>query len=170
MSANKIRVVCAGETLCYCRNDDEVNEMARERGLDAEQVSEDPPVWRLADLGRESYAKARSARNSRRASKRPPLKVIQLRPTIATADLSTKMRQAIKFINKGHPVKFELRLRGARQKAAVDTFKAWFDDNLAEFKCAFHQFEMPAVAVGGGTLTLTIGAGTLTALEERPPH
>ncbi len=48
--------------------------------------------------------------------KEKKIKELRLRPNIATHDLNTKLRQASKFLEKGHRVRFVLRFKGREHK------------------------------------------------------
>ena len=106
--------------------------MARERGLYLVEVAPNavPPVCRLMDYGKFRYEQSRKERESRRHQHVIELKEVRIRPKIDDHDLSTKGRQAAKFLDAGDKVKVTVLFRG-REMAHPDLGKALLDQ-LAE--------------------------------------
>jgi len=102
--------------------------LAREKGLDLIELapSAKPPVCRIMDFGKYQYKQ--SAHKKKDKPKKIEVKGIRLSLKIGQHDLMTKARQAVKFLNRGHKVKIEMRLRG-REKAHFDLAK----EKLEEF-------------------------------------
>lgn len=88
--------------------------LAEERGLDLVEVAPNanPPVCRLLDYGKYMYELQKKAREARKASKQAEIKEIRLRPRIGEHDLDFKLRDARRFLSKGHKVRFRVRFRG----------------------------------------------------------
>lgn len=96
--------------------------LAREKGLDLIELAPfaKPPVCRIMDFGKYQYKQ--SAHKKKDKPKKIEVKGIRLSLKIGLHDLATKARQAAKFLNRGHRVKIEMRLRG-REKAHFDLAK-----------------------------------------------
>lgn len=92
--------------------------MAEERGVDLIEVSPQaqPPVCRLMEFGKFQYQQSRQTKNK---TKRVDIKGIRLSLKIGQHDIETKQKQVLKFLDQGHKVKIDLRLRG-REKAFRD--------------------------------------------------
>ncbi len=88
--------------------------LAEERGLDLVEVAPNanPPVCRLLDYGKYMYELQKKAREARKASKHAEIKEIRLRPRIGEHDLEFKLRDARRFLTKGHKVRFRVWFRG----------------------------------------------------------
>ncbi len=102
-----------GEHLGVMTNE-EAKKLAQEKGLDLVEVSPlaKPPVCRIIDYGKFQYKQARSQGKV----KKTETKGVRLSLKIGQHDLDTKKKQALKFLDQGHKVKVELRLRG-RERA-----------------------------------------------------
>jgi len=92
-------------------------EMANERELDLIQVTEklEPPVCKIGEYGKYLYQQEKKARESKKQGG-GELKEIRLTYNISDHDLDTRVKQAEKFLQKGHRLRITLPLRG-RQKA-----------------------------------------------------
>ena len=90
---------------------------SRDKGLDLIQVTEkvDPPVCKLGDFGKYLYHEKKKEKRSSTVD----LKNIRLTYNISEHDTQTRMKSAVKFLQKGHPLRIELVLRG-RQKGMTD--------------------------------------------------
>ncbi len=75
-----------------------------------------PPVCKFVDYGQLQYEQKKKARQQKGKQKKTEIKGIRLSTTIGEHDLGIRQKQATKFLEKGHKVQLELRLRG-RQKA-----------------------------------------------------
>ena len=91
-------------------------EMAKEKGLDLVQITEkvEPPVCKITDYGKYLYHQKKKERHVKSTSSE--LKGIRLKFGISTHDMETRVKSALKFLEKGDKVRIELPLRG-RQKA-----------------------------------------------------
>lgn len=87
---------------------------ADEAGLDLAEVSPsaNPPVVKILDWGKYRYEQEKQAAKSRRNQKTVELKQIRLGFKTDVHDIDVKKRAAIKFLQKGHKVKINLRFRG----------------------------------------------------------
>lgn len=94
----------------------EAQARANKAGLDLVEVSPTakPPVCRIMDYGKYRYEQ--SKRQSQSKQVRVKLKEIKFHINVEQHDYETKLRQARKFFEKGHRVKFSLFYRG-RERA-----------------------------------------------------
>jgi len=89
-------------------------EIAAERGFDLVEVqpNENPPIAKFINYGSFQYQKEKQAKKQKKASKSLDVKSIRLSMKIGEHDKETKIKQATKFLEKGHKIKVELILRG----------------------------------------------------------
>lgn len=71
-----------------------------------------PPVARIMDYGKYRYEQQKREREVRRNQRVINVKEIRLSPTIDDHDFQTKLRNAIRFLEKGDKVKASIRFRG----------------------------------------------------------
>ena len=87
---------------------------AEEAGLDLIEVAAaaDPPVCRIADLGKYKFEQDKRARDSKKNQHVSEVKEVRLRPRTDDHDLQVRVRAARRFLEEGHKVKVEVRFRG----------------------------------------------------------
>jgi len=87
---------------------------AEEAGLDLIEVAAaaDPPVCRIADLGKFKFEQDKRARDSKKNQHISEVKEVRLRPRTDDHDLQVRVRAARRFLEDGHKVKVEVRFRG----------------------------------------------------------
>jgi translation initiation factor IF-3 len=87
---------------------------AEDAGLDLIEVaaSADPPVCRIADLGKFKFEQDKRARESKKNQHVSEVKEVRLRPRTDDHDLQVRVRAARRFLEEGHKVKVEVRFRG----------------------------------------------------------
>lgn len=87
---------------------------AEESGLDLIEVAAaaDPPVCRIADLGKYKFEQDKRARDSKKNQHVSEVKEVRLRPRTDDHDLQVRVRAARRFLEEGHKVKVEVRFRG----------------------------------------------------------
>ena len=87
---------------------------AEEAGLDLIEVaaSADPPVCRIADVGKFKFEQDKRARESKKNQHISEVKEVRLRPRTDDHDLQVRVRAARRFLEDGHKVKVEVRFRG----------------------------------------------------------
>jgi len=92
--------------------------LAKEKGLDLVEVSPNarPPICKILDYGQFKYQKAKEEQKQRKRQKKVDVKGIRISMRISGNDLDMKIKQAQKFLDKGHKVRIELVMRG-REKA-----------------------------------------------------
>lgn len=95
--------------------------MAHEKGLDLVEVAPnaEPPVCRIVDFGKFIYQRARRERDARKAQKMTEVKEIRLRPKTGEHDLSYKMKDARRFLERGDKVRLRMIFRG-REMTHID--------------------------------------------------
>jgi len=88
--------------------------MAVEADLDLIELSPvaNPPVCRIMNMGQWQYIQSQKQKKQKKLD----TKVIRLSFKIGEHDRQVRMNQATKFLEKGHRVKLEMRLKG-REKA-----------------------------------------------------
>lgn len=86
--------------------------MAKEKKLDLVMVSEesDPPVCKIMNFGKVKYQKNKTEKKQKQ--NQTEQKEIWLRPNTEDHDLETKMKQASKFLGKGHKVLITIKFKG----------------------------------------------------------
>jgi len=87
---------------------------ALEKGFDLIMISPDanPPVCRIADMGKMRYEQSKKEKQSRKGQKAGQLKEIMLSAKIGEHDFNVKAERAKEFLEKGFKVKVSLRFRG----------------------------------------------------------
>ena len=92
----------------------EAMEIAARANLDLVLVAPQakPPVARVMDYGKFKFDQQKKDREIRKNSKVIVMKEVRLSPTIDEHDFQTKLRNAIKFLEKGDKVKASIRFKG----------------------------------------------------------
>src|ERR1700730_3509483 len=87
---------------------------AEEAGLDLIEVAStaDPPVCRIADLGKFKFEQDKRARDAKKNQHVSEVKEVRIRPRTDDHDLQVRVRAARRFLEEGHKVKVEVRFRG----------------------------------------------------------
>lgn len=70
----------------------------------------DVPVAKVMDYGKHQYQQKKRQRQS--TSARPTMKEVKLRPNVDDNDYGIRIQRAIKWLEGGNLVKFQIRLRG----------------------------------------------------------
>lgn len=125
--------------------------LAQSKSLDLIEVSPlaHPPVCKILDYGKFQYQQSRSQTKSKKIE----IKGIRLTFKIGQHDLDIRKKQVVKFLDQGHKVKVELRLRG-REKAFRDKAREVINSFLNNLNIEY-KIEKP-IDQQGGTLTVTI--------------
>ena len=87
---------------------------AEEAGLDLIEVAAtaEPPVCRIADLGKFKFEQDKRARDAKKNQHVSEVKEVRIRPRTDDHDLQVRVRAARRFLEEGHKVKVEVRFRG----------------------------------------------------------
>jgi translation initiation factor IF-3 len=112
--ASEVRVIDPdGEQLGVMALDD-ARHQADERGLDLIEVAPDarPPVCRIMDYGKFRYEQTRRQKEAQKKTKAAEMKAIRIRPTTDVHDVDTKTKRAVRFLQQGNKVKFDMIFRG----------------------------------------------------------
>lgn len=109
-----------GEQLGVLSKEDAVAR-AQELGSDLVVVAEkaNPPVVRIMDLGKHMYEKRKKDAKQKAKSKGKDIKGIRIGFKTDDHDWQIRLKQADKFLQNGHKVKLEVRLRG-RERQRMD--------------------------------------------------
>jgi len=71
-----------------------------------------PPVCRIMDYGKFKFEQQKKEKEARKNQKVINIKEVRFSPTIEEHDYNTKMRNVVKFLEKGDKVKCTVRFRG----------------------------------------------------------
>lgn len=71
-----------------------------------------PPVAKIMDYGKFKFEYQKKQKEHRKKQSVVTVKEVRLSPTIDKADFDTKLRNAVKFLEKGNKVKVSIRFRG----------------------------------------------------------
>jgi translation initiation factor IF-3 len=106
--------------------------LAKEAGLDLVEVSptENPPVCRIMDYGKNLYEKKKRMKMAS-AAHVVTLKEIRLRPKTDPHDRSIKLKHAKGFLDDGHKVQFTMLFKG-RERFHRDIASEAFQAIMAE--------------------------------------
>ena len=102
--------------------------VANEQGFDLVEVSPnaEPPVCRVMDFGKYLFEQNKKTQVSKKKSTRIQVKEVKFRPGTEEADYQVKLKNLIRFLNKGDKAKVTLRYRGremAHQELGVELLK-----------------------------------------------
>jgi len=89
-------------------------EIARSYGLDLVEIFPHAPVpvAKIINFDKWRYQKEKEEKKNIKSQKAKELKRVQISPRIAKNDIETKVKQIEKFLNAGHKVEIDLRLKG----------------------------------------------------------
>lgn len=88
--------------------------MAQERGLDLVEVAPNanPPVVKFLNYGSFQYQREKLWRKQKKQSQNVETKSLRISLQIGDHDKAVRVKQAEKFLGKGHNVKIEIMLKG----------------------------------------------------------
>jgi translation initiation factor IF-3 len=112
--AREVRLIGANGDQLGIKSRQEALEMAGNVNLDLVMVAPNakPPVCRIMDYGKFRFEQQKKEKEMRKNQKIINLKEVRLSPTIDEHDFNTKLRNAIKFLEKGDKVKASIRFKG----------------------------------------------------------
>ncbi|WP_238988184.1 translation initiation factor IF-3 [Filibacter tadaridae] len=112
--ARELRIIDHNGEQLGIKSRNEALEIATRVNLDLVLVAPQakPPVARIMDYGKFKFEQQKKDREVRKNQKIILLKEVRLSPTIDDHDFQTKLRNAIKFLEKGDKVKCSIRFRG----------------------------------------------------------
>jgi len=110
----EIRLIDAGSNMVGVVPTIEGLSLARESGLDLVEISPnaEPPVCKITDYGRMLFSSQKKNNTKKKKQAVLVLKEIKMSPNIGLGDYNTKMKQTLKFLEKGYKVKFSFRFKG----------------------------------------------------------
>jgi translation initiation factor IF-3 len=119
--APEIRLIGADGDNVGVVSPDRAMDMAEAAGLDLVEISPNanPPVCKIMDYGKYKYEQQKRESEARKKQKVIEVKEVKFRPNTDTHDYDVKMRNVLKFLEKGDKVKVTLRFRG-REMAHQD--------------------------------------------------
>ena len=112
--AREVRLVGPNGDQLGIKSRQEAMEIAANVNLDLVMVAPTakPPVCRIMDYGKFRFEQQKKEKDQRKNQKIISIKEIRLSPTIDEHDFNTKLRNAIKFLEKGDKVKASIRFKG----------------------------------------------------------
>ena len=112
--ARELRVIDHNGDQLGVKTRNEALEIAARVNLDLVLVAPQakPPVARIMDYGKFKFEQQKKDREIRKNQKIISMKEVRLSPTIDEHDFQTKLRNAIKFLEKGDKVKASIRFKG----------------------------------------------------------
>ncbi|CAG9619586.1 Translation initiation factor IF-3 [Sutcliffiella rhizosphaerae] len=112
--AREVRLIGQNGDQLGIKSKVEALEIATRANLDLVMVAPNakPPVCRIMDYGKFRFEQQKKDKEARKNQKVISLKEVRLSPTIDEHDFNTKLRNAIKFLEKGDKVKASIRFKG----------------------------------------------------------
>ncbi len=125
--------------------------LAESKGLDLVEVSPlaKPPVCKIMDYGKFQYKQNRTQQKTKKID----TKGVRLSFKIGQHDADFKRKQVIKFLEQGHKVKIDLRLKG-RERAFTFQAKQMVNKFIKELDTEY-KMDKP-LEVQGPTITALI--------------
>lgn len=107
-------------------------DLAKSKGFDLVAVgaSANPPVCRIMDYAKFLYEQKKKLKKSKLTGKLKEMKEFRFSPVIEEHDMTTKVRRAKEFLDKGHNVRISMLRRGRQSK---DQAKEVFTNLLTNF-------------------------------------
>jgi len=115
----------------------EALDKAEEAGLDLVEISPnaEPPVCRIMDFGKYQYEASKAQHAAKKKQKQIQVKEVKFRPGTDIGDYNVKLRNLIRFLEKGDKAKVTMRFRGremAHQELGLEMLKR-VEADLAEY-------------------------------------
>ncbi|WP_456279349.1 translation initiation factor IF-3 [Bacillus sp. AK128] len=112
--AREVRLIGANGDQLGIKSRQEALEIAQNVNLDLVMVAPTakPPVCRIMDYGKFKFEQQKKEKEARKNQKIINIKEVRLSPTIDEHDFNTKLKNAIKFLEKGDKVKASIRFKG----------------------------------------------------------
>jgi translation initiation factor IF-3 len=112
--AREVRLIDQNGEQLGIKTKNEALEIAARVNLDLVLVAPNakPPVARIMDYGKFKFEQQKKDKEARKNQKIITTKEVRLSPTIDEHDFNTKLRNAIKFLEKGDKVKASIRFKG----------------------------------------------------------
>ncbi|WP_144242693.1 translation initiation factor IF-3 [Candidatus Francisella endociliophora] len=103
-----------------------------------------PPVCRLMDYGKYLFEQGKKKAQAKKNQKQTQVKEVKLRPVTDVGDYQVKLRNLLKFLEKGDKVKVTLRFRGremSHKELGMEMLKRMAND-AADYGVVEHQPKM----------------------------
>jgi translation initiation factor IF-3 len=157
IQAEEVRVIDHEGKMLGVLKTSEALALAQEKELDLVEVSPkaDPPVCKILDFGQFKYQKVKEAKKQRAQSKEVDIKGIRLTFRIGDHDRQVRLKQAIKFLERGDKIKIELVLRG-RERAHKILAKEMVREFLKDIKEVYEVRIEQDVAFQGNRVTMIV--------------
>ena len=158
IDASEVRLVgVEGEQLGVVSTED-ARAKAAELEMDLVVVAQkaDPPVVRIMNVGKHLYEQRKKLAKQKAGSKGGDVKGVRVGFKIGAHDKEVRLRQAEGFLEQGHKVKVEMRLRG-REKGRVDMGVEKIEEFIKDIPGGA-KLEEP-VSRAGGNLSAVITRG-----------
>ncbi|WP_133120569.1 translation initiation factor IF-3 [Heyndrickxia camelliae] len=112
--AREVRLIGQNGEQLGVKSRNEAIEIASRVNLDLVLVAPNakPPVARIMDYGKYRFEQQKKEKEARKNQKVISIKEVRLSPTIEEHDFNTKLRNALKFLEKGDKVKASIRFKG----------------------------------------------------------
>ncbi|MDF2556964.1 MAG: translation initiation factor [Bacillales bacterium] len=112
--ARELRVIGVEQEQLGIMTRDQALEIAVKANLDLVLVAPNakPPVAKIMDYGKFKFEQQKKDKESKKNQKIITVKEVRLSPTIDDNDFNTKLKNAIKFLEKGDKVKASIRFKG----------------------------------------------------------
>ena len=112
--AREVRLIGQNGDQLGIKSKQEALEIAARANLDLVLVAPNakPPVCRIMDYGKFRFEQQKKEKEARKNQKIINVKEVRLSPTIDEHDFNTKLRNAVKFLEKGDKVKASIRFKG----------------------------------------------------------
>lgn len=119
---------------------EEAQQRAQEMGSDLVLVAgkADPPVVRIMDMGKHMYEQRKKQAKQKAKSKGKDIKGVRIGFKTDDHDWEVRLKQADKFLQQGHKVKLEVRLRG-REKSRGDLAEKRVQEFIAQLPIPARQ-------------------------------
>lgn len=117
--------------------------LAEEADVDLVEMvaNANPPVCRLMDYGKYLFEQGKKKAQAKKNQKQTQVKEVKLRPVTDVGDYQVKLRNLIKFLEKGDKVKVTLRFRGiemSHKELGMEMLQRMAND-AAEYGVVEHQ-------------------------------
>ena len=111
---------------------DKARILAQEAGLDLVEVgaTANPPVCKIMDFSKYVYQQNKKKKATMVSSKMKELKEFRFTPVMDIGDSSHRIKRALEFLEKGHPVKLTMVKKGRQSKEIAQSV---FDEILTNF-------------------------------------
>lgn len=155
ITASEVRLVSEDGTQLGVVPRSEALAKAGDANLDLVIVAEktDPPVARIMDLGKYTYERRKKDAKQKVKSKDKEVKGIRIGLKTDEHDWNVRIKHATKFLEAGHKIKVEVRLRG-RERQRVDLARLKLEKFIAEVPMKVRQQDMSRSPYGGLSITL----------------